>query len=84
MAIRWERKTEKFECGFRGYVGKVALFSVDYDDCVSRDDKLKWCLKSSLPGLVNRRLQRNEHDEECRVAAQGFLDKWLAATGLHQ
>ncbi len=81
--ITWRPKTGKFENGQSGYLGKIKIFSIDWDSSQHLSDK-NWLLICFLPSLG----QFREHfsgidgaDGAC-AEAEKILSVWLDDTGL--
>lgn len=74
--LTWIRKTGKFESGQRLYLGKWPVGSVYYDNGCSRDDPLKHCATTRLPGMKERQ-GHYATEQEAMAKAEKVVKYWL-------
>jgi len=81
--ITWKHKTEKFENGEFGYIGKIKIFSIDYDSSNPPPNKY-WLLTCFLPSLERFRMHFSEieGEEGAYAGAEDLFSNWLKDAGL--
>ncbi len=80
VMITWRPKIGKFENGRSGSIGKIKIFSIDWDSSQHLSNK-NWLLICFLPSLEQFREHFSEIDGAC-AGAEKILLAWLKDTGL--
>jgi len=82
IKLEWKRKTEKYSNGIRGYLGKIAVGSIDWDSCRNNSD-LKYKVTCTLP--QTKPIKTNfSTEEEGKNKLISIVNAWVYAAGITQ
>lgn len=75
--MKWENDTRKYSAGKILILGKWNVGGAHYDNCVSRDDNLKYCASCNLPG-IKRILGHYATEEEAQKRTEEAVNHWIS------
>jgi len=79
--MEWKKYTGKYQCGVKGYAGKIAIADVYYNSLRSKDDPKDKKAVLLLPGF-KKTTDDFLNEEEAKVWCESMFDKWCEAAGL--